>query len=113
MLTVLTFFLQVFFAFNGQNGHILWEFEEDHKVNSDLMSVYAAQFVHDLDGDGVQEILAVHGGHELADPGKWKNTMFSVIIDPRGRPSVAIIVFAHVVRPSVPTFQNKANFKQK
>ena len=42
------------------------------------------------------------------------------LIDPRGRP-VVIIIFAHVVRsyvrpyirPSVPTFQNKTNFKRK
>ena len=34
------------------------------------MSVYAAQFVHDLNGDGVPEILAVHGGDELSDPGR-------------------------------------------
>jgi hypothetical protein len=34
------------------------------------MSVYAAQFVHDLNGDGCPEILAVHGGDELSDPGK-------------------------------------------
>jgi hypothetical protein len=35
------------------------------------MSVYAAQFVHDLNGDGTPEILAVHGGDELSDPGKF------------------------------------------
>lgn len=39
------------------------------------MSVYAAQFVHDLNGDGTPEILAVHGGDELSDPGEfWKKT---------------------------------------
>ena len=36
------------------------------------MSVYAAQFVHDLNGDGCPEILAVHGGDELSDPGENK-----------------------------------------
>ena len=33
------------------------------------MSVFVAQFIDDLDGDGVQEVLAVHGGDELSDPG--------------------------------------------
>ena len=37
------------------------------------MSVYVAQFIDDLDGDGVQEILAVHGGDELSDPGMSKS----------------------------------------
>ena len=36
------------------------------------MSVYVAQFIDDLDGDGVQEVLAVHGGDELSDPGMSK-----------------------------------------
>jgi hypothetical protein len=35
------------------------------------MSVYAAQFVHDLNGDGYPEVVAVHGGDELSDPGKF------------------------------------------
>ena len=32
------------------------------------MSVFAAQFVTDLDSDGVQDVLAVHGGDPLSDP---------------------------------------------
>ena len=32
--------------------------------------------------------------------------------DPQSRP-IVIIVFAHVVRPFVPTFQNETNFKRK
>ena len=49
-------------------GEILWGFE-NHIIKSDLMSVFVAQFIDDLDGDGVQEVLAVHGGDELSDPG--------------------------------------------
>ena len=58
----------VFLAVDIRTGEKLWEFE-DHAIKSDLMSVYAAQFVQDLDGDGVLEVLAVHGGDGLADPG--------------------------------------------
>ena len=64
-------FDQVLFALSGKDGKILWEFG-NHAVQSDLMSVYAAQFVHDLNGDGCPEILAVHGGDELSDPGENK-----------------------------------------
>ena len=61
-------FFQVFFALSGKTGEILWGFE-NHIIKSDLMSVFVAQFIDDLDGDGVQEVLAVHGGDELSDPG--------------------------------------------
>lgn len=57
----------VFFALSGATGKLLWQFEND-LVKSDLMSVYVAQFIDDLNKDGVPEILAVHGGDELSDP---------------------------------------------
>lgn len=59
----------MFVALNGRNGSVLWSFDT-HLVKSDLMSVYDAQTLQDLDGDGVPEVLAVHGGDELSDPGK-------------------------------------------
>ena len=50
----------------------------------------------------------------------YESEEYQVLFDPLGRPTVTalvIIVFAHVVRPyvrpSVPTFQNKTNFKRK
>ena len=57
----------VFFALSGATGELLWEFSND-LVQSDLMSVYVAQFIDDLNQDGVPEILAVHGGDPLSDP---------------------------------------------
>ena len=68
ILSTLISFFQVFFALSGKTGEILWGFE-NHIIKSDLMSVFVAQFIDDLDGDGVQEVLAVHGGDELSDPG--------------------------------------------
>ena len=57
----------VFFAFSGKTGKILWQFE-NHLIKSDLMSVYAAQFINDVNNDGTPDVLAVHGGDELSDP---------------------------------------------
>ena len=57
----------LFLAISVKTGEKIWDFE-DHAVKSDLMSVYAAQFVQDLDSDGVQDVLAVHGGDPLSDP---------------------------------------------
>jgi len=68
----------VFFALSGKTGEILWGFE-NHIIKSDLMSVFVAQFIDDLDGDGVQEVLAVHGGDELSDPA-LEEKMFGRII---------------------------------
>ncbi len=56
------------FALSGKDGKPLWSFK-NNPISSDLMSFYAAQFVHDLTGDGVQEVLVVHGGDALSDPG--------------------------------------------
>ena len=53
-------FLQVFFALSGSTGKLLWEFSNP-MIKSDLMSVYVAQFIDDLNQDGIPEILAVHG----------------------------------------------------
>ena len=57
----------VFLAISVRTGDKIWDFG-DHAVKNDLMSVYAAQFVQDLDSDGVQDVLAVHGGDPLSDP---------------------------------------------
>jgi hypothetical protein len=65
----------------------LWEFG-NHAVQSDLMSVYAAQFVHDLNGDGCPEVLAVHGGDELSDPGQPSLTLLSAHLA-----SIDVVVF--------------------
>ena len=51
----------VLFALSGKTGRKLWQFES-HLVKTDLMSVYAAQFVQDVNSDRVPDILAVHGG---------------------------------------------------
>lgn len=57
----------VFLAVSMKSGSKIWDFGE-HAIRSDLMSVYAAQLVEDLDSDGVQDVLAVHGGDGLSDP---------------------------------------------
>ena len=48
----------VFFALSGSTGKILWEFSNP-LIKSDLMSVYVAQFMDDLNKDGVPEILGM------------------------------------------------------
>uniref|UniRef100_T1JFB9 FAM234A/B beta-propeller domain-containing protein n=1 Tax=Strigamia maritima TaxID=126957 RepID=T1JFB9_STRMM len=57
-----------FEAINGKNGNLMWKFESK-KVKNDIMNVYTAQFVRDLNEDGVIDVLAAHGGDALAEPG--------------------------------------------
>ena len=57
----------VFMAINIKDGTELWSFG-DTTIQSDLLSMYSAQIVEDLDSDGIQDVLAVHGGDDLSDP---------------------------------------------
>ena len=56
----------VFLAVSIKKGKELWSFG-NHAIQSDLMSVYDAQIVEDIDNDGVQDILAMHGGDALSE----------------------------------------------
>lgn len=55
----------IFDAVSGKDGHLLWAFW-DAVARSDIMNLYTAQFIRDLDGDGVMEVLQIHGGDPLA-----------------------------------------------
>ena len=63
-----------------KKGTILWRYDKSHVSNTDLMSVFAGQFVHDLNGDNVSDILAVHGGDELSDPKVNSENLFGRVI---------------------------------
>ena len=56
----------VFLAVSIKEGKELWSFG-NHAIQSDLMSVYDAQLVEDIDNDGVQDIIAMHGGDTLSE----------------------------------------------
>lgn len=55
----------VFEAVSARHGTLLWRFSKDDPGFEEIMGVYTAQFVRDLDGDGVPDILASHGGDPL------------------------------------------------
>ena len=50
-----------FVAVDGRTGAKLWSFKHQ-PIYSDKMNLYTAQFVQDLDNDGVMEVLQTHGG---------------------------------------------------
>ncbi|GAB1601842.1 protein FAM234B-like [Argonauta hians] len=58
----------VFQVISGRDGSLIWDFGEQKAKNS-IMNLYTAQFIRDLNGDGVLDILAVHGGDPLQLPG--------------------------------------------
>lgn len=57
----------VFQAISGKRGELIWNFgpQESRDTN---MNLYTAQFIRDLNGDGVMEVLVTHGGDPLAEP---------------------------------------------
>ena len=69
----------VLIAVSGKTGDKLWDFDVDHVTHSDLMSMYTPQFIHDLNGDHVSDLLVVHGGDELSDPAQEEH-MFGRIM---------------------------------
>ena len=55
----------VFEAVSGKEGELLWMFlDAEHR--NEMMNLYTPQFIHDLDGDGVLDVLQIHGGDPLA-----------------------------------------------
>ncbi|EDO39984.1 predicted protein, partial [Nematostella vectensis] len=56
----------VFQAVSGRTGKLLWNFG-DQPARDTNMNMYTAQFIRDLDGDGVMEVLVAHGGDPLAE----------------------------------------------
>jgi len=59
---------QVFGAVNGKDGQLLWDFGDSPPKNP-LMNIYTPQFIRDVNGDQIPDVLAVHGGDPLAGPG--------------------------------------------
>ena len=55
----------VFEAVTSKTGKLLWRFGSQPARNT-MMNLYTAQFVRDLDGDGVLDIVVAHGGDPMA-----------------------------------------------
>ena len=55
----------VFQAISGKNGQLIWNFGPQESRDT-FMNLYTGQFVRDLNGDGVMEVLVSHGGDPLA-----------------------------------------------
>ncbi|XP_022110434.1 uncharacterized protein LOC110989995 [Acanthaster planci] len=53
---------------SGATGHLLWKFQSDDLLVS-ISNLYTPQFIRDVDGDGVQDVLNIHGGDPLRKRG--------------------------------------------
>ncbi|CAG7820626.1 unnamed protein product [Allacma fusca] len=56
----------VFCALNSKDGKIIWTFG-DNVARNPMMNIYTPQFIRDLDGDGIVDVVAIHGGDPLAE----------------------------------------------
>ena len=66
--------IQLFMLLSGATGEAIWLFD-DKEVLESISNLYTAQFIQDMDGDGVQDILNIHGG----DPFRKKGISFHFI----------------------------------
>ncbi|XP_035219132.1 uncharacterized protein LOC118192294 isoform X2 [Stegodyphus dumicola] len=57
-----------FSAISGVDGFLLWEFD-DQNAKIDASNVYTPQYVNDIDFDGVPDLVVIHGGDPLKEPG--------------------------------------------
>ena len=55
----------VFQAVSGKTGNTIWDFGPQESRNTN-MNLYTAQFIRDLNSDGVMEVLVTHGGDPMA-----------------------------------------------
>ncbi|GFT02758.1 uncharacterized protein TNCV_879611 [Trichonephila clavipes] len=57
-----------FSAINGKDGTLIWEFD-DQNAKIDASNVYTPQYISDVDFDGVPDLVVIHGGDPLKEPG--------------------------------------------
>lgn len=69
----------IFQAINGKTGNKIWDFgpQESRDTN---MNLYTAQFIRDLNSDGVMEVLVTHGGDPLAEPNSPRRLVGRILI---------------------------------
>jgi len=46
---------------NGKSGELLWTYKDEEAGEIDVMNLYTGQFVDDVDGDGVPDVVNIHG----------------------------------------------------
>lgn len=62
--------MQTFVAVSGKDGAVLWELGTTDAVNP-VMNFYTPQYIGDMNGDSVADIVAIHGGDPLQEAGKF------------------------------------------
>lgn len=62
-----------FFALDGSNGKVIWEFWPESKGNAyqaGILNFYCTQFIDDQNKDGIKDLLVANGGDHQAAPTK-------------------------------------------
>lgn len=62
-----------FLAINGQSGKKIWEYQKDIPEmdllnDTSYLCFFTPQFIPDVDGDGLEDLLTAHGGYIKAPP---------------------------------------------
>ena len=56
---------------SGASGREIWKFNNKELLVS-ISNFYTAQFIQDVDGDGIHDVLNIHGGDPLRKPGRTR-----------------------------------------
>jgi hypothetical protein len=57
-----------FKAINGKTGEVIWAFDTTQYALNRWFNFYNPQFIHDIDGDGIKDILISNGGDIWVEP---------------------------------------------
>src|SRR6218665_3855085 len=60
---------QTFEAVSSRDGHLLWNFTDSSGARVEVMNLYTGQFISDLNGDSIPDIINIHGGDPFGQPG--------------------------------------------
>lgn len=68
-----------FIALSGRDGSLLWSFN-DSEVKISTSNFYTPIYIRDLDHDGVPDIVNIHGGDPLKEPGSKKRLVGRILV---------------------------------
>ncbi|XP_067137973.1 uncharacterized protein [Centruroides vittatus] len=68
-----------FIALSGRDGSLLWKFN-DTKVKIPTSNFYTPIYIRDLDHDTIPDIITIHGGDPLKEPGSEKRLVGRILV---------------------------------
>ena len=65
--------MQTFEAVSTARGELLWNFTGEDRQSE--MNLYTPQYIPDITGDGIPDIINIHGGDPFGEPGMYLSSI--------------------------------------